>query len=66
MLRRPHPGPALDFGADTFAFRNDSRIHHRGKPDLYSNWCFVIARAVVQFLDVPHLRAFRMYYSSLI
>ena len=49
VVRRPHPGPALDFGADTFAFRNDSRIHHRGKPDLYSNWCFVIARAVVQF-----------------
>ena len=49
VLRRPHPGPALDFAADTFAFRNDSRIHHRGKPDLYSNWCFVIARAVVQF-----------------
>ena len=49
VLRRPHPGPALDFRADTFAFRNDSRVHHRGKPDLYSNWCFVLARAVVQF-----------------
>ena len=49
VLGRRHPGPALDFGAETFAFRNDSRIHHRGKPDLYSNWCFVIARAVVQF-----------------
>jgi hypothetical protein len=48
-IRRPHGGPALRFGIDTFAFRNDSRIHHRGKPDLYANWCFVIARAVVQF-----------------
>ena len=49
VLRRPSRGPALRFGVDTFAFRNDSRIHHRGKPDLYANWCFVIARAVVQF-----------------
>lgn len=48
-IRRPSGGPALRFGVDTFAFRNDSRIHHRGKPDLYANWCFVIARAVVQF-----------------
>lgn len=49
VLRRPSGGPALRFGVDTFAFRNDSRIHHRGKPDLYANWCFVLARAVVQF-----------------
>lgn len=48
-LGRPSPGPALRFGVDTFAFRNDSRIHHRGKPDLYANWCFVLGRAVVQF-----------------
>ena len=48
-LARPHPGPALRFGADTFAFRNDSRIHHKGKPDLYASRCFVLARAVVQF-----------------
>jgi hypothetical protein len=46
---RPHPGPALAFGADTFAFRNDSRVHHKGKPDLYASRCFVLARAVVQF-----------------
>ncbi len=49
LLRRAMPGPALRFGVDTFAFRNDSRIHHRGKPDLYANWCFVMGRAVVQF-----------------
>ena len=48
-LARPHPGPALTFGADTFAFRNDSRIHHKGKPDLYASRCFVLGRAVVQF-----------------
>ncbi len=48
-LRRPRPEPVLRFGVDTFAFRNDSRIHHRGQPDLYTNWCFVLARAVVQF-----------------
>lgn len=48
-LGRPWPGPALRFGVDTPAFRNDSRIHHRGKPDLYANWCFVLGRAVVQF-----------------
>jgi hypothetical protein len=48
-LRRPHPGPALRFGVDTFAFRNDSQVHHRGKPDLYASRCFVLGRAVVQF-----------------
>lgn len=63
-LRRPHPGPALRFGVDTFAFRNDSRIHHRGKPDLYASRCFVLGRAVVQFQrfarfepDAPRLAA---------
>jgi len=48
-LGRPHPGPALRFGVDTFAFRNDSQVHHRGKPDLYASRCFVLGRAVVQF-----------------
>lgn len=46
---RPSSGPALEFGVDTFAFRNDSRVHHRGKPDMYCNRCFVMARAVGQF-----------------
>lgn len=44
------PRPALRFKVDTFAFRNDSRIHDRGKPDLYASWCFVLGRAVIQFL----------------
>jgi hypothetical protein len=39
----------LGFGVDTFAFRNDSRIHHRGQPDMYCNRCFLMARAVGQF-----------------
>jgi hypothetical protein len=42
--------PALRFGVDTFAFQNDSRVHHRGKPDLFASYCFVMARAVNQFL----------------
>jgi hypothetical protein len=48
---------------DTFAFRNDSRIYHRGKPDMYCNRCFLMARAVGQFQrfarfdpDRPRLR----------
>jgi hypothetical protein len=45
----PSPGPVLGFGVETFAFRNDSRIHHRGKPDIYCNRCFLMARAVGQF-----------------
>jgi hypothetical protein len=48
-LHRPSAGPVLGFGTETFAFRNDSRIHHRGKPDIYCNRCFLMARAVVQF-----------------
>lgn len=43
------PAPALRFRVDTFAFRNDSTIHHRDKPDIYSLRCFVLGRAVTQF-----------------
>jgi hypothetical protein len=49
LALQPSPGPVLGFGVDTFAFRNDSRIHHRGKPDIYCNRCFLMARAVGQF-----------------
>jgi hypothetical protein len=31
------PTPALRFGVETFAFRNESRSKKRGKPDLYAN-----------------------------
>lgn len=48
-LHHPSSGPVLGFGTETFAFRNDSRIHHRGKPGIYCNRCFLMARAVVQF-----------------
>jgi len=48
-LRAPTPAPAIRFGADTFAFANENRTIYRGKPDLYPNWCFVMARAVMQF-----------------
>src|SRR4029453_766137 len=43
------PVPALVFGADTFAFPNESLSKNRDKPDLYANYCFVMARAVPQF-----------------
>ena len=48
-LRTPPPGQALRFGTDTLAFANENRTIYRGKPDLYPNWCFVMARAVIQF-----------------
>jgi hypothetical protein len=48
-LRAAPPGPALRFGVDTFAFANENRTIYAGKPDLYPNWCFVMARAVNQF-----------------
>lgn len=58
--RRPGPlvraleggpaAPALDFGVDTFAFQNDARFLNRGKPDLFASYCFIMARAVRQFL----------------
>jgi hypothetical protein len=34
---------------DTFAFANESRSNNPGKPDLYANYCFVMARGVTQF-----------------
>jgi hypothetical protein len=48
-VRRPLPPEALRFGVDTFAFPNESRSKNPGKPDLYANYCFVMARAVTQF-----------------
>jgi hypothetical protein len=48
-LRAPIPEPTLRFGVDTFAFANENRVKYRGKPDLYANWCFVMARAISQF-----------------
>src|SRR5262252_8161763 len=48
-VREPTPVPLLRFGVDTFAFPNESRTKNQGKPDLYANYCFVLARAVTQF-----------------
>jgi hypothetical protein len=48
-LRASNPDPTLRFGVDTFAFANENRSKYRGKPDLYANWCFVMARAITQF-----------------
>ena len=47
--RAAPPAPSLRFGVDTLAFANQNRVKHRGKPDLYANWCFVMARAITQF-----------------
>jgi hypothetical protein len=49
VMRVPAPTPVIRFGVDTFAFPNESRSKNQGKPDLYANWCFVLARAVTQF-----------------
>jgi hypothetical protein len=48
-VRRSPPPDLLRFGVDTFAFANESRSKNSGKPDLYPNYCFVMARAVIQF-----------------
>ncbi len=48
-LRAPAPSPVIRFGVDTFAFPNESRSKNADKPDLYANYCFVMARGVTQF-----------------
>jgi hypothetical protein len=48
VRRAPSPD-LLRFGVDTFAFANESRSKNRGKPDLYANYCFVMARSLRQF-----------------
>jgi hypothetical protein len=60
--RGDEAGPVLRFGVDTFDFPNESRAKNQGKPDLYANYCFVMARGVTQFLrfarfepDLPRL-----------
>jgi hypothetical protein len=46
-------GPeAFAFGPDTFAFRNEIRERHPdAPPDIYANYCFVLARGVRQFFQ---------------
>ncbi len=49
VVQRPSAPASLRFGVDTFAFPNESRSNNPGKPDLYANYCFVMARGVTQF-----------------
>ena len=49
VVARPAAPSSLRFGVDTFAFPNESRAKNQGKPDLYANYCFVMARGVTQF-----------------
>ena len=49
QVRAPVPPPTIRFGVDTFSFPNESRAKNEGKPDLYANYCFVMARAINQF-----------------
>jgi hypothetical protein len=53
-IRQPAPSPLIRFGVDTFAFPNESRSKNQGKPDLYANYCFVMAQAVTQFHRFAH------------
>ena len=41
--------PAFAFADDTFAFPNQVRALNPGVPDLYANYCFVLARSLRQF-----------------
>jgi hypothetical protein len=43
--------PAFHFSEDTFAFRNDIRERNPDAPDLYANYCFVMARGARQFFQ---------------
>lgn len=49
VVARSAAPASLRFGVDTFAFPNESRSKNQGKPDLYANYCFVMARGVTQF-----------------
>ena len=41
--------PPFAFADDTFAFPNEVRALNPGVPDLYANYCFVLARGLRQF-----------------
>ena len=51
--RSPAPAaaaaPRFVVGEDTFAFANEIRSRSPHRPDLYANYCFVLARGVRQF-----------------
>jgi hypothetical protein len=39
----------FSFATDTFEFPNEIRARNPGRPDLYANYCFVLARGLRQF-----------------
>jgi hypothetical protein len=41
--------PGFSFSTDTFTFPNDIRARNPRRPDLYANYCFVLARGLRQF-----------------
>ena len=41
--------PGFVFGRDSYAFPNEIRARHPDTPDLYANYCFVLARGLRQF-----------------
>lgn len=41
--------PGFVFDRDSFAFANEIRARHPDDPDLYANYCFVLARGLRQF-----------------
>lgn len=43
--------PYFALGEDTFAFPNEIRARNPDRPDLYANYCFVMARGVRQFYE---------------
>jgi hypothetical protein len=43
--------PGFSFERDTFAFPNEIRAFSDDRPDLYANYCFVVARSLRQFFQ---------------
>src|SRR5262245_57963974 len=41
----------FSFARDTFAFPNEIRAFSDDRPDLYANYCFVVARGLRQFFQ---------------
>jgi hypothetical protein len=48
-LERRVSVPGFSFSADTFTFPNEIRAKTPWRPDLYANYCFVLARGLRQF-----------------
>jgi len=48
-VERPVSVPGFSFSSDTFTFPNEIRARNAWRPDLYANYCFVLARGLRQF-----------------